>query len=54
MKSVERGQWVQMEMNMHVPRMERVHRRQIKQRAALLWDEIQKRKRMHLATPEKS
>ncbi len=53
-KTVQRGDWVQLEMNINLPPLERAHRRQVKKRAELLWDEMQRRKRNHLGVSGKS
>ncbi|MEM6884635.1 MAG: hypothetical protein AAF571_06335 [Verrucomicrobiota bacterium] len=41
----QRGEWIQLEMSMNLPPLERVHRRQVKKRAEMLWDELQRRQR---------
>jgi|GEM_PF-5880761 len=50
----QRGEWIQLEMSMNLPPLERVHRRQVKKRADLLWDEMQRKKRNNLGASDKS
>jgi hypothetical protein len=53
-RAVQRGEWVQLEMNMNLPQLERVHRRQVKKRGELLWDELQRKKKNTLGVSGKS
>lgn len=53
-KTVQRGNWVQMEMGMNLPPLERIHRRQVKKRVELLWDEMQRKKRNNLGVSNQS
>ncbi|MGF1679513.1 MAG: hypothetical protein ACFCUX_10020 [Candidatus Methylacidiphilales bacterium] len=42
MKTELRPQWVQIELKMDLPRVERIHRQRVKQKAGMIWDAIQK------------
>lgn len=54
MKTLQTGEVVQMKFKMDVPVMEKRHRRDVKRRAELLWDRMQREKKDHLASPDKT
>jgi len=54
LKSLQTGEMVQMNFKMDIPVMEKRHRRDVKRRAEILWDRMQREKNDPLASPDKT
>jgi hypothetical protein len=52
MKTLQPGEMVQMNFKLEVPVMEKRHRRDVKRRAEILWDRMQREKKNNLASSD--